>query len=213
MIRAARGWKEEPPLQIEAVTLEGRIVRLEPMREDHADGIVAAGLGFGLFRYYPYVLEGEQALRNNVKLCAAATAQGALIAFATLERASGRVIGSTTFLAIEAAHRRLEIGATWITPSQQRSGANTEAKYLQLRHCFETLGLNRVEFKTDARNAQSRAALRGIGAVEEGTLRAHFVMPDGFLRDSVYFSVIASEWPAVKRHLEQKLARSARAAS
>jgi RimJ/RimL family protein N-acetyltransferase len=193
-------------MKLEAATLEGQCVRLEPMREDHADGLVAASLGHGLFRYYPFELEREDLLRNYVKLCVAARSSVALIAFATLDSASGAVIGSTSFLAIDAAHKRLEIGATWLTPAHQRTRANTEAKYLQLRHCFEIAGANRVEFKTDARNEKSRAALLRLGAVEEGTFRSHMVMPDGALRDSVYFSVIAPEWPAVKRRLEAKLA-------
>jgi RimJ/RimL family protein N-acetyltransferase len=193
-------------MKLEAATLEGQCVRLEPMREDHADGLVAASLGHGLFRYYPFELEREDLLRNYVKLCVAARSSVALIAFATLDSASGAVIGSTSFLAIDAAHKRLEIGATWLTPAHQRTRANTEAKYLQLRHCFEIAGANRVEFKTDARNEKSRAALLRLGALEEGTFRSHMVMPDGALRDSVYFSVIAPEWPAVKRRLEAKLA-------
>jgi RimJ/RimL family protein N-acetyltransferase len=131
-----------------------------------------------------------------------------MLPFVTIERASGRVVGSTCYLAIEPAHKRLEIGSTWITPSQQRSPVNTEAKLLQLGHCFETLGCNRVEFKTDSRNAQSRAALARIGAKQEGIFRAHMVMPDGVLRDSVYFSVVAPEWPDVKARLLQKIARS-----
>jgi len=137
----------------------------------------------------------------------AGLAKGTLLPFATIERASGRIVGTTSYLAIEPAHKRLEIGGTWITPSHQRSPVNTEAKLLQLTHCFEVLGCNRVEFKTDSRNARSRVALARIGATEEGTFRAHMVMPDGVLRSSVYFSVIASEWPVMKQRLVQKLAR------
>ena len=138
----------------------------------------------------------------------AGLAKGTVLPFTTIDRKTGRIVGSTSYLAIEPAHKRLEIGGTWITPSHQRSPVNTEAKLLQLSHCFEVLGCNRVEFKTDSRNAKSRAALARIGAVEEGTFRAHMVMPDGALRTSVYFSVIASEWPGVKARLLQKLARS-----
>lgn len=193
-------------MKLEPATLEGRHVRLEPMREDHADGLVAASVGHGLFRYFPYEIDREDLLRNYVKLCVAAPSS-ALIAFATLDRASGVVVGSTSFLAIDAFHKRLEIGATWLTPAYQRTRANTEAKYLQLRHCFEVSSANRVEFKTDSRNEKSRAALARLGAVEEGTFRSHLVMPDGALRDSVYFSVIAPEWPVLKRRLEAKLER------
>jgi len=194
-------------MKVEPVTLEGEHVRLEPMREAHADELVAACVGHGLFRYFPFVLDDEAAMRAYVKFAVAGLAHRVRLPFATIDRASGRVVGSTSLLEIDAAHRRLEIGATWIAPSHQRSAVNTEAKLLQLTHCFEVLGTNRVAFKTDARNARSRAALERIGAKQEGVLRAHMVMPDGALRDSVYFSVIASEWPDVKRGLEQKLAR------
>jgi RimJ/RimL family protein N-acetyltransferase len=196
-------------MKIEPITLEGEHVRLEALRESHADALVAACVGHGLFRYFPFFLDGDAAMRGYVKAAVAALANRTHLPFATIDRASGRVVGSTSYLAIDAGHRRLEIGATWIAPSHQRSAVNTEAKLLQLTHCFEVLGTNRVEFKTDARNERSRTALARIGAVEEGTFRAHMVMPDGALRDSVYFSVIASEWPAVKRNLEQKLASRA----
>ena len=197
-------------MQIGPVTLEGVHVRLESLRADHADGLVAACTGHGLFRWFPFAMETPDAMRAWLASALASFAKGTSLPFATIERTSGRIVGSTSYLAIEPAHKRLEIGATFIAPSHQRSAVNTEAKLLQLTHCFERLGCNRVEFKTDARNAQSRAALARIGAVEEGVFRAHMVMPDGALRDSVYFSVIASEWPAVKRSLEQKLASRAR---
>jgi RimJ/RimL family protein N-acetyltransferase len=175
------------------------------MDERHADGLVAAGCGKGLFRFFPFSLEGEEAMRGYVKLNAAAVGSGTVLPFVTILRATNRVVGATSFLAIEPAHKRLEIGATWITPDLQRSPVNTEAKLLQLTHCFEVLGCNRVEFKTDERNEKSRDALARIGAKEEGRFRAHMVMPDGQLRTSVWFSVIASEWPAVKQALAAKL--------
>jgi RimJ/RimL family protein N-acetyltransferase len=192
-------------MKIEPLTLEGAHVRLEPIREAHADGLVAAGCGFGLFRFFPYSLETEPQMRGYVKGCVESLASGAALPFVTIERSTGRIVGSTCYLAIERVHKRLEIGGTWITPSHQRSPVNTEAKLLQLAHCFEVLGCNRVEFKTDERNEKSRAALARIGAKEEGRFRAHMVMPDGHLRTSVWFSVIASEWPDVKRALAAKL--------
>jgi RimJ/RimL family protein N-acetyltransferase len=195
-------------MKVEPVTLEGTHVRLETMRESHADGLVAAGVGHGLFRFFPFVLDSEEAMRGYVKLNAAAVGSGPMLPFATIERATNRVVGATSFLAIVPGDKRLEIGATWITPSHQRSPVNTEAKLLQMTHCFEVLGCNRVEFKTDERNEKSRNALARIGAKEEGRFRAHMVMPDGHLRTSVWFSVIAPEWPAVKKHLAQKLARA-----
>ena len=127
--------------------------------------------------------------------------------FATIDLASGRAIGSSRFLSIVPEHRRLEIGWTWVGIAYQRTGANREAKLLQLAHAFETLGANRVEFKTHARNERSRNALAGIGATFEGVFRNHMVMPDGSLRDSAYFSIVADEWPAVRAELERGLAR------
>jgi RimJ/RimL family protein N-acetyltransferase len=192
-------------MNVEPVTLEGAHVRLEPMREEHADGLVSAGCGKGIFRFFPFSLESEEAMRGYAKAGAAAIGSGTTLPFVTVERATSRVVGATSFLAIDAPNKRLEIGATWITPSHQRSPVNTEAKLLQLTHCFEVLGCNRVEFKTDERNEKSRTALARIGAREEGRFRAHMVMPDGHLRTSVWFSVIASEWPGVKRALAAKL--------
>ena len=160
----------------------------------------------------PVTLEGKRVRLESMRAFLAASiaglARGAVLPFTTIDRASGRIVGSTSYLAIEPAHKRLEIGATWITPSCQRGPVNTEAKLLQLTHCFEVLGCNRVEFKTDERNAKSRAALARIGAKEEGTFRAHMLMLDGHVRSSVWFSVIASEWPGVKPGLVRKLARS-----
>ena len=135
-------------------------------------------------------------------------AAGTELPFATIELASGRAIGGTRFMSIVPDHRRLEIGWTWLGLAYQRSGANREAKLLQLTHAFEVLGANRVEFKTDARNEKSRNALLGIGATFEGIFRSHIIMPTGPLRDSAYYSVIASEWPAVKAGLEALLDRS-----
>ena len=192
-------------MKVEPVTLDGKHVRLEPMRESHAGGLVAAGCGFGLFRFFPFSLEKEDEMRGYVKLNAAAAESGTVVPFVTIERATNRVVGATSFLAIDEVHKRLEIGATWITPSHQRSPVNTEAKLLQLTHCFEVLGCNRVEFKTDERNEKSRIALARIGAKEEGRFRAHMVMPDGHLRTSVWFSVIAPEWPSVKQALAARL--------
>ncbi len=127
--------------------------------------------------------------------------------FATVDVASGRAIGSSRFMTITPEHRRVEIGWTWVGTEFQRTGANRDAKLLQLTHAFDTLGAERVEFKTHARNLASRAALLGIGATFEGVLRHHTIMPDGSNRDSAFYGVIAPEWPAVKARLEAKLDR------
>ena len=128
-----------------------------------------------------------------------AAEKGSMLAFAQILRATGEIAGSTSYLAVEPAHLRLEIGATWLNPRHQRTGVNSEAKLLLLRHAFEQLGCRRVEFKTDSENKQSRAALTRIGATEEGTFRSHMLRRDGGRRDSVYFSVIDEEWPRVSR--------------
>jgi RimJ/RimL family protein N-acetyltransferase len=188
-------------------TLEGAHARLEPLALEHFDALAEASLGQNLFRFFPFPLERREHLRAFVEAMLGAGAAGATLSFATIDRASGRVAGSTSFLAIDRANRRAEIGATWLAPAWQRTALNTEAKYLMLRHAFARARLNRVEFKTDARNVRSRAALARIGAVEEGTFRRHMVMPDGALRDSVWFSVIAEEWPDVRDLLERRLGR------
>jgi RimJ/RimL family protein N-acetyltransferase len=136
-----------------------------------------------------------------------AQAAGSALPFATVKVPSGQVIGSTRYLNIDRANRRVEIGSTWIAGPWRRTAVNTEAKYLMLRHAFETLGCVRVELKTDALNQRSRNAILRIGASEEGTLRQHMITWSGRLRDSVYFSILDSEWPRVKQDLEQKLAR------
>jgi len=129
------------------------------------------------------------------------------VAWATVDAASGRGIGSTRFGDIAPEHGRVEIGWTWIAPSHQRTAANTEAKLLQLGYAFDDLGATRVALKTDGRNERSQAAIERLGAVREGVLRRHLRLPDGYLRDTVYFSILSGEWPAVKARLEERLTR------
>jgi RimJ/RimL family protein N-acetyltransferase len=133
--------------------------------------------------------------------------------FTIIERASGQPVGSTRYLNIDANHRRLEIGYTWVAPGWQRTPLNSEAKLLLMGHAFDRLGAVRVEFKTDSLNEASRRALLGIGAIEEGTLRNHMISQGGRRRHSVYYSVIEEEWPTVREHLEQRLARGPRTQS
>jgi len=191
---------------VEPVILEGRRVRLEPLTMAHHAGLVEAGLDEAIWRYVPQVMRTPDDMRAYIEAALEAQAAGAALPFATVDRASGRVMGSTRFFNIDRAHRRLEIGWTWLGLAWQRTAANTEAKYLMLGHAFETLECIRVEFKTDSLNERSRAALLRIGAKEEGTFRNHMIMPDGRIRHSVYYSIIDSEWPEVKSRLEQKLA-------
>jgi RimJ/RimL family protein N-acetyltransferase len=131
--------------------------------------------------------------------------RGTAMPFATLDAATGGVIGSTRFMNIDVPNRRVEIGSTWLSPNRQRTAANTEAKYLMLTHAFDTLGCIRVELKTDALNEKSRAAILRIGAKQEGIFRSHVICHDGRIRDSVYFSITREEWPQVRTGLEEKL--------
>ena len=192
---------------VEPVVLEGSRVRLEPLRADHLDDLRRVALDAPLWRWTIMGEQDEAGLRRWLETALANADAGIERPFATIDRASDRAVGSTRYLSIVPEHRRLEIGWTWIATALQRTGANREAKLLQLRHAFETLGANRVEFKTHARNEPSRTALAGIGARFEGVFRNHMIMPDGSLRDSAYFSVTAEEWPAVKARLEDGLAR------
>ena len=190
------------------VVLTGRRVRLEPLSLDHVDDLTEAGGDPSIWALTIARPTDRAGLEAWVRSAVANAAAGTELPFATIELASGRAIGGTRFMSIVPDHRRLEIGWTWLGLAYQRSGANREAKLLQLTHAFEVLGANRVEFKTDARNEKSRNALLGIGATFEGIFRSHIIMPTGPLRDSAYYSVIASEWPAVKAGLEALLDRS-----
>ena len=192
---------------MEPVTLEGRFVRLEPLSSAHLPGLCAAGLDPTIWTWMPRPVSDEAAMRGWVDEALAAREAGTALPFAIVTRADGTVAGSTRFMAIEHPHRRLEIGWTWLGSRFQRTAANTEAKLLLMEYAFATMGVHRVEFKTDALNARSRAALLRIGATEEGTLRGHMVTASGRVRDSVYFSVLAPEWPAVRERLTARLAR------
>jgi RimJ/RimL family protein N-acetyltransferase len=161
------------------VTLEGRQVRLEPLSPGHHAGLCDAGLDEELWRWAPKQIRTPDDMRAYIAAALRAQAEGSAVPFATIDCGSGRVAGSTRFLNIDRAHRRLEIGATWIGPPWQRTAINTEAKYLMLRHAFEDLGANRVELKTDSLNERSRRAILRLGAVEEGTLRKHMVTDSG----------------------------------
>jgi RimJ/RimL family protein N-acetyltransferase len=194
------------PMVVGPVTLEGRYVRMEPLARAHLDGLCAAGLGGDLFRWMPSGVDTPGEMAAWVDVALAEQEKGTSLPFATVEAATGRAIGSTRFLAIEPAHRRLEIGSTWIGRPWQRSPVNTEAKLLMLRHAFDSLGANRVEFKTDALNTVSRAAILRLGATEEGTFRRHMIVQGGRVRDTVYFSIVDRDWPGVRDRLEAMLA-------
>jgi len=185
--------------------LEGSHVRLEPLSESHHEALCAVGLDPELWRLIPIqVLDRDQMMRF-IRAQLSDQEKGTAIPFATVDRKSGKVVNATRFMNIDVANKRVEIGSTWIARPWQRTAINTEAKYLMMRHAFEKLGCNRVEWKTDSLNTQSRNAILRLGAKEEGILRNHMVTWSGRLRHSVYYSVIASEWPEVKAHLEGKI--------
>jgi RimJ/RimL family protein N-acetyltransferase len=189
------------------VTLTGRRVRMEPLAERHLDELARVAMDDAVWRWTiakPIDDAGLRAWFDQAMANAAATIE---VPFATIDQASDKAIGSSRFMTIAPEHRRLEIGWTWVGTAFQRTGANREAKLLQLTHAFETLGAERVEFKTHARNVASRTALLGIGATFEGVLRHHTIMPDGSNRDSAFYGVIAPEWPGVKARLQQLLDR------
>jgi len=189
----------------ERVTLTGRFVRLEPISEAHRDNLLAAAAEDpATFRY----MGADLSVGASVWEAYLADAlRPEYVAWATVDAATGRAIGSSRFGDIAPEHGRVEIGWTWIAPSHQRSAANTEAKLLQLGYAFDQLGATRVALKTDGRNLRSQAAIERLGAQREGTLRRHLRMPDSFIRDTVYFSILSDEWPAVKARLEERLAR------
>lgn len=188
-------------------TLRGRIVRLEPIKIEHVGPLADVGLDPSLWTWIPHQVASADEMRAYVETALDELRRGVSVPFVLIDQKSGQAIGSTRYGNIALEHRRLEIGWTWITPSHQRTAANTEAKLLLLTHAFETLGAHRVELKTDALNKRSRAAILRIGAVEEGTFRKHIIASTGRVRDTVYFSIIDTEWPAVKAKLTARLNR------
>jgi N-acetyltransferase len=189
------------------LTLEGSVVRLEPVRAEHAQLFweVAKDALDDLFRWIPYPMNTQEDFQRFVARAFEEQERGESVVFATVERGSGRVIGSTRYMNIDRANRRVEIGSTWIAPAWQRTEVNTEAKYLMLRHAFETWQCLRVELKTDALNQRSRNAILRLGAKEEGIFRKHLVTWTGRIRDTVYFSILDTEWPEVRTRLAEQL--------
>jgi N-acetyltransferase len=198
-------WSPPPPMKVSPVVLEGGLVRLEPLEDRHLPGLMEAGAVPDLWRWTVEWIDTPGKLRAYLAAAEHARDAGTQLPFVTLDRASGRVIGSTRFLSIEPTHHRLEIGYTWVVPAFQRGGANLEAKLLQLTHAFETLGCRRVEFKTDSLNDKSRNALAGIGATFEGIFRNHMISQGGRMRHSAYYSITDAEWPHVKPALQERL--------
>ncbi len=188
------------------VTLKGRFVRLEPLAMEHVPALTEVGSDDRIWQYMVYgQIRKEDDMRRWVQNLVDGQAAGTDLPFVVIHITSGRVAGATRFLEIRPSHRSLEIGGTWYGLEFQHTIVNTECKYLLLGYAFETMGAIRVQFKADARNERSLRAIERIGAKREGILRNHMILPDGTRRDSVYYSIIDSEWPGVKERLEEKL--------
>ena len=193
-------------MQVEPVTLLGKIVRLEPLAETHISSLAKVGLEPEIWRFMRYgKVETEGQLGAWVRELLKLQAQGTDLPFAVIQQTSGNAIGCTRYLHIDPPNRSVEIGGTWYGLAYQGTLVNTECKYLLLKHAFETLDCIRVWFKADLRNQRSQHAIERLGAVKEGVLRNHMILPDGTIRDSVVYSLLPEEWPQVKQKLEAQL--------
>src|SRR5882672_2037371 len=192
-------------MNVARVILEGSRVRLEPLAKGHLAGLVLVGLDEELWRWIPVPVRTMEELGAYIDTALEEQKRGVSLPFALIEKVTGREIGSTRYGNIDRTHHRVEIGWTWVGREWQRSAVNTEAKYLLLRHAFETLGCIRVELKTDSLNEKSRAAILRIGATQEGIFRNHMITANGRIRHTVYFSIVDSEWPPVKARLFSRL--------
>jgi RimJ/RimL family protein N-acetyltransferase len=190
---------------IAPVILEGRHVRLEPLTMEHSSRLAEVGLDGDLWTWIPTPVRTPEEMSAYVQTALKEQAAGSALPFALIEKSGGRTVGSTRYGNIDRDHHRVEIGWTWVARQWQRTAINTEAKYLLLRHAFETLRCIRVELKTDSLNERSRGAILRIGARQEGIFRNHMITATGRIRHSVYFSIVDSEWPEVKARLEAKL--------
>ncbi len=192
-------------MKVEPVVLEGKHVRLEPMRVDHLPSLCEVGLEPSIWKWTANVVESSADLEVYVRDALAERDRGAAVPFVTIDLSSGKIVGSTRFGNIDRFNRKAEIGWTWINRQWQRTVINTEAKLLMLTHAFEVWKCIRVEFKTDAYNKVSQKAIKRIGAAREGILRNHMITETGRYRDSVYFSIIESEWESAKANLASKI--------
>ena len=193
-----------PVMRIEPIVLESDRVRLETMRRDHLDALLKAGRYDELWRWTSTQATTMDGMSDYMDEALAAAEAGSALPFVTIDKAAGCIVGSTRFGNIDPRTRRVEIGWTWISPAYQRTYVNSDAKYLMLRHAFDVWGCVRVELKTDVLNQKSRAAMLRLGAVEEGILRRHMLTYSGRFRDSIYYSILSDEWPAVRARLEAR---------
>jgi N-acetyltransferase len=189
----------------EPITLEGEVASLVPLAHAHADDLSEATADGALHRLWYTTVPAPEGVKSEIERRLGLQVAGSMLPFAVIERASGRAVGMTTYMNVDAVHRRVEIGSTWYRKSVQRTGINTECKYLLLSHAFETLDCIAVEFRTHFMNAQSRRAIERLGAKLDGVLRSHMRMADGSLRDTCVYSILAHEWPAVRANLTLRM--------
>jgi RimJ/RimL family protein N-acetyltransferase len=189
------------------IVLEGRFARLEPLRPDHAPALAEAVQDGELWKLWYTTIPTPEGMAAEIERRLALRAAGSMQPFAVIELASGEPVGMTTYMNIDPVNRRVEIGSTWYCARVQRTPLNTECKRMLLAHAFEALDCIAVEFRTHFFNHQSRQAIERLGAKQDGVLRSHSRMADGSLRDTCVYSIVAAEWPAVRAHLDFKLAR------
>ena len=195
-------------LEVKPAVLTGKYVRLEPMSEAHVLALTEIGVGQAFWHFMLYGdINSADDMQHWVRNILSRAEKGTDLPFVAIHLESGRVAGATRYLNIMPKDRGLEIGGTWYGPEFQRTAVNTECKYLLLRHAFEMLGCIRVQLKTDLRNERSQKAIERIGAVKEGVLRNHMILPDGHIRHSVFYSILDTEWPDVRKRLEEMLFR------
>ena len=195
-------------MEVKPVILQGKHVRLEPMTEKHVPALAEIGVGQSFWDFMVYgEIKTVDDMSSWVLDILSRAEKGTDLPFVVIHLASGQVAGATRYLNIIPNDRGLEIGGTWYGPEFQRTVVNTECKYLLLQHAFEKLGCIRVQLKTDLRNERSQRAIERIGAVKEGVLRNHMILPDGYYRHSVYYSILDTEWPDVKKRLEEMMDR------
>ncbi len=193
-------------VEIHPITLHGRLVTLEPLSETHSTDLTQAASDESIWQYMVWErIRTEDQMRSWIMDLLAKQMKGTDLPFAVISRQNGRAVGATRYLDICPEHRSLEIGGTWYAREYQRTGVNTESKYLLLKHAFEELGCVRVQLKTDVRNQRSQRAIERLGAMREGILRNHMILWNGYIRDSMVYSIIDSEWHSVKERLEALL--------
>ena len=196
-------------MSIAPLTLVGKVVRLEPLGLDRLDELVEAGQDSSIWTYTRNgPMNSPLLMRSFIEKLLHQRSLGTDLPFVTVLTASSQVVGMTRFMDIQPENKAVEIGGTFVNPAFQRTAVNTEAKFLMLRHAFETWECNRVQFKTDLRNLASQRAIERLGAIREGVLRNHIILPDGIIRSSVYYSILAEEWPDVKTSLLLRLSTS-----